>query len=196
MSPSAKKKGEPATISSSEIAGYENYPEPVRKIIDTALELTTRNLEYKYGSADPTSGGMDCSGFVFYVLTQNGIRDVPRDSSQQYVWLRKAGTFKAVNSRHEDTFELDELKPGDLLFWTGTYNIERDPPITHAMIYLGRKKEGNQRVMVGASDGRTYEGESRYGVSVFDFKMPRARTKTDEGRTSPSFIGYGRIPGL
>ena len=161
-----------------------------------ALELTRRNLDYKYGSADPANGGMDCSGFVFYVLTQNGVRDVPRDSSQQYIWLRKAGTFRAVNSRHDDTFELDELKPGDLLFWTGTYSIERDPPITHAMIYLGREKGTNQRIMVGASDGRTYKGESRYGVSVFDFKMPRARTKTDEGRTSPSFIGYGHIPGL
>ena len=127
-------------------------------------------------------------GFVVYVLTQNGIRDVPRDSSQQYVWLRKAGNFKAVNSRQEDTFELDELVPGDLLFWTGTYAIERDPPITHAMIYLGREKGTNHRIMVGASDGRTYKGESRYGVSVFDFKIPRPG-KTDEGRTSPNFIG-------
>jgi cell wall-associated NlpC family hydrolase len=164
-------------------------------MVDTALELTTRNLDYKYGSADPSSGGMDCSGFVFYVLNQAGLRDVPRDSSQQYVWVRKAGTFRAVNSRHEDTFELDELTPGDLLFWTGTYSIERDPPITHAMIYLGREKGTNQRIMVGASDGRTYKGESRYGVSVFDFKVPRA-AKTDEGRLTPSFIGYGRVPGL
>ncbi|HWM23293.1 MAG TPA: NlpC/P60 family protein [Chthoniobacterales bacterium] len=192
-SPSPKKKGAPATISSSEIAGYESYPPNVRKIIDTALELTTRNLEYKYGSADPANGGMDCSGFIFYVLTQNGVRDVPRDSSQQYVWLRKAGNFKAVNSRQESTFELDELLPGDLLFWTGTYSIERDPPITHAMIYLG-KKGTNQRIMVGASDGRTYEGESRYGVSVFDFKIPKP-ARTNEGRMSPNFIGYGRIPG-
>jgi cell wall-associated NlpC family hydrolase len=191
-----KKKGAPATIAAKEISGYENYPANVRKITDTALELTTRNLDYKYGSADPANSGMDCSGFVFYVLTQNGIRDVPRDSSQQYVWLRKAGNFKAVNSRQENTFELDELVPGDLLFWTGTYNIERDPPITHAMIYLGREKGTNQRIMVGASDGRTYKGESRYGVSVFDFKIPKALGKTDEGRTSPSFIGYGHIPGL
>lgn len=167
----------------------------MRKIIDTALELTTRNLDYTYGSADPASGGMDCSGFVFYVLTQNGIRDVPRDSSQQYVWLRKAGNFRAVNSRQEDTFELDELAAGDLLFWTGTYSIERDPPITHAMIYLGREKGTNQRIMVGASDGRTYKGESRYGVSVFDFKIPRPG-KTEEGRMTPSFIGYGRVPDL
>jgi cell wall-associated NlpC family hydrolase len=195
-SPSPKKKGAPASISASEISGYDNYSEKVRKIVDTALELTTRKLEYKYGSADPANGGMDCSGFVFYVLTQNGVRDVPRDSSQQYVWVRKAGTFRAVNSRRDDSFELEELVPGDLLFWTGTYSIERDPPITHAMIYLGVKKGTSQRVMVGASDGRTYEGESRYGVSVFDFKMPRARDKADEGRTSPSFIGYGHIPGL
>ena len=165
------------------------------KFIDDALELTTRNLDYTYGSADPANGGMDCSGFIFYVLTQNGVQDVPRDSSQQYVWLRKAGNFRAVNSRHEDTFELDELVPGDLLFWTGTYSIERDPPITHAMIYLGREKGTNQRIMVGASDGRTYKGESRYGVSVFDFKI-RDSGKTDDGRMSPSFIGYGHIPGL
>jgi len=164
-------------------------------MIDTALELTTRNLDYKYGSADPSSGGMDCSGFVFYVLNQAGVRDVPRDSSQQYVWLRKAGSFRAVNSRHDDTFELDELVPGNLLFWTGTYSIERDPPITHAMIYLGREKGTNQRIMVGASDGRTYKGESRYGVSVFDFKVARV-AKTDEGRLTPTFIGYGRIPGM
>jgi peptidoglycan DL-endopeptidase CwlO len=190
-----KKKGAVATVSPNEIQGFENYPSDVRRLISTALELTTRNLDYQYGSADPANGGMDCSGFVFYVLTQNGVRDVPRDSSQQYVWLRKAGNFKAVNSRHEDTFELDELAPGDLLFWTGTYSIDRDPPITHAMIYLGREKGTNQRIMVGASDGRSYKGESRYGVSVFDFKIPRPG-KTDEGRMSPSFIGYGDIPGL
>ncbi|MFN2621479.1 MAG: NlpC/P60 family protein [Chthoniobacterales bacterium] len=194
-SASLKKKGAPASISSGQISGYDNYAGNVRKMIDTALELTTRNLDYKYGSADPSSGGMDCSGFVFYVLNQAGLRDVPRDSSQQYVWLRQAGTFRAVNSRHDDTFELEELKPGDLLFWTGTYSIERDPPITHAMIYLGREKGTNQRIMVGASDGRTYKGESRYGVSVFDFKLART-SKTEEGRLTPTFIGYGRIPGL
>ncbi|HEX8897902.1 MAG TPA: NlpC/P60 family protein, partial [Chthoniobacterales bacterium] len=185
----------PATIAPSAISAYDHYPPTIKRLLDLSLDLTTKNLDYKYGSADPANGGMDCSGFVFYVLTQNGVRDVPRDSSQQYVWLRKAGTFRPVNSRHDDTFELEELVPGDLLFWTGTYSIERDPPITHAMIYLGREKGTNQRIMVGASDGRTYKGESRYGVSVFDFKVSHT-TKTDEGRLTPTFIGYGRIPGL
>src|SRR5260370_136785 len=147
-------------------------PSPTAK----PTELTTRNLDYKYGSADPMSGGMDCSGFVYLVLKQNGVEDVPRDSSQQYVWLRRARRFEAVLSQKDDSFELKDLKPGDLLFWTGTYSIKRDPPITHAMIYLGREKKTGNRVMVGASDGRAYEDDARLGVSVFDFKIQRRAT--------------------
>ena len=193
--PTVQKKGAPVSITATEIAGYENYSSEVRKVIDLALDLASRGLDYKYGSADPANGGMDCSGFVYYVLTNVGIRDVPRDSSQQYTWLRKAGKFEPVISRKEDSFELAQLVPGDLLFWTGTYNIERDPPITHAMIYLGREKSTSHRIMIGASDGRTYRGESRYGVSVFDFKIS-APTLTNEKRLSPTFVGYGHIPGL
>ncbi len=189
-----KRKGAVASLSPNEIEGFENYPPEVRKLISGALELTTRNLDYTYGSADPANGGMDCSGFIYYVLRQNGVSDVPRDSSQQYVWVRKAGKFQAVLSGRDDSFELDELKPGDLLFWTGTYDIERDPPVTHTMIYLGREKGSEHRVMVGASDGRSYKGESRYGVSVFDFKIPRAAA--GEGKRAPSFVGYGSIPSL
>ena len=183
------------TLSPDEIVGFDNYPARVRQILDAGLALTKENLGYKYGSADPANGGMDCSGFIYYLLTQNGFKDVPRDSSQQYVWVRKAGDFNAVLSRHEDTFELDDLKPGDLLFWSGTYNIDRDPPITHTMIYLGREKRTKKRVMLGSSDGRTYDGKQRFGVSVFDFKMPPPPNSGD-AKISPTFVGYGRIPGL
>jgi cell wall-associated NlpC family hydrolase len=190
------KKGAPnVSLSPDEIVDYENYPPKVRQILDAGLGLTKQNLGYTYGSADPKNGGMDCSGFIYYVLQQNGFREVPRDSSQQYVWVRKAGDFDAVLSRKEDSFELDDLKPGDLLFWRGTYSIDRDPPITHTMIYLGREKRTNKRVMVGSSDGRTYDGIQRWGVSVFDLKMPPP-PKSGDAKISPVFVGYGRIPGL
>jgi peptidoglycan DL-endopeptidase CwlO len=190
------KKGWPnVSLSPDQIADYDNYPPNVRQILDAGLALTKQNLGYTYGSADPKNGGMDCSGFIYYVLQQNGFPDVPRDSSQQYVWVRKAGSFKAVLSRKEDSFELNALKPGDLLFWRGTYNIDRDPPITHTMIYLGREKRTNKRVMVGSSDGRTYDGKQRWGVSVFDFKMPPP-PQSGDAKISPVFVGYGRIPGL
>ena len=194
--PGAENKGAPnVTLSPDEIVGYDSYPPKVRQILDAGLALTKENLGYIYGSSDPANGGMDCSGFIYYLLTENGFKDVPRDSSQQYVWVRKAGNFNAVLSRHEDSFEFDALKPGDLLFWSGTYNIDRDPPVTHTMIYLGREKRTKKRVMIGSSDGRTYDGKQRWGVSVFDFKMPPPPNSGD-AKISPVFVGYGRIPGL
>ena len=196
--PEKTKRGAPnATLLPEAISGFENYPPKVQRLLTSALELTTRNLDYEYGSADPANGGMDCSGFVYFVLKQNGIDDVPRDSSEQYIWLRRTGKFEPVVSQKEDSFEFDNLKPGDLLFWTGTYSIQRDPPITHAMIYLGREKKTGMRVMVGASDGRTYQSQQRFGVSVFDFKMPREdKGEIENGKTRPRFVGYAHIPGL
>src|SRR6202011_5498412 len=191
-----KKHGAPnATLLPDQVKGFDNYPPKVQKLLTSALELTTRNLDYKYGSADPSSGGMDCSGFVYFVLKQNDIGDVPRDSSEQYSWLRRARQFESVLSQKDDSFELENLRPGDLLFWTGTYSIDRDPPITHAMIYLGREKKTGKRVMVGASDGRVYQGESRFGVSVFDFTIPRPE-KNGNGKLQPQFVGFAHIPGL
>jgi cell wall-associated NlpC family hydrolase len=196
--PEKTKRGAPnATLSPQAISGFENYPPKVQQLLSSALDLTTRNLDYKYGSADPGNGGMDCSGFVYFVLKQNGVDAVPRDSSEQYIWLRRAGKFEPVVSQKDDSFEFDNLKPGDLLFWSGTYAIQRDPPITHAMIYLGREKKTGARVMVGASDGRMYQSQQRFGVSVFDFKMPRAdKGEVEDGKVHPRFVGYAHIPGL
>jgi cell wall-associated NlpC family hydrolase len=183
-----------ATLTPDQIKDFDQYPENVQKLLASALELTTRSLDYKYGSDDPANGGMDCSGFVYFVLRQNGIDQVPRDSSQQYVWLRRLQRFEPVVSHNDDSFELERLKPGDLLFWAGTYSIERDPPITHTMIYLGRERKSGKRVMVGASDGRIYQGQPRYGVSVFDFKLHNAAKPEQSKR--PVFVGYGHVPGV
>jgi cell wall-associated NlpC family hydrolase len=194
-SPASSPAAKVATVEPDEIRDYEKNPEQVRKLLDDSLALTKQHLDYTYGSADPENGGMDCSGFIYYVLHKNGVKDVPRSASEQYVWVRKAGTFRAVLSRDLNSFELDELKPGDLLFWTGTYEVERDPPVTHTMIYLGKEKESGKPIMVGSSDGRTYEGEKEFGVSVFDFKTAPA-SKGDDGARHPRFVGYARIPGL
>ncbi len=194
-SPSPTPEAKVATVSPDEIEDYDQNPKPVRQLLDDALALTKRNLDYTYGSADPENGGMDCSGFIYYVLRRNGIEDVPRSASEQYVWVRKAGNFRAVLSRDIESFELDELKPGDLLFWTGTYSVERDPPVTHTMIYVGKEKDTGKPIMVGSSDGRTYEGEKQFGVSVFDFKTARSKGTSTPGR-HPRFVGYAKIPGL
>jgi hypothetical protein len=184
-----------STLDAADLVEYSSAPPAVQHLIDEGLRLTKQNLSYQYGSDDPSAGGMDCSGTIHYLLEQAGLKDVPRDSSDFYVWVWQQGHFQAVVSSNPKTFELARLKPGDLMFWTGTYNITRDPPITHVMIYLGTSRLTGRRVMVGASDGRTFNGEPRYGVSVFDFKMPTGVDRAN-GDTGSRFIGYGAIPGI
>ena len=193
------KGAPPVSIESSQLVGFSEQPAGVRTLIEAALALSKQGLTYKYGSDDPANGGMDCSGSIAYLLRSQGFKDVPRDSAGQYTWARKNGDFFAVISKKAGGFEFDDLKPGDLMFWSGTYSVERDPPVTHTMIYLGEQKGRKQRVMWGASDGRTYDGKSRYGVGVFDFKMPKLESDEESASTTkkhPDFLGYARIPGL
>jgi cell wall-associated NlpC family hydrolase len=192
-----------ATLAVADLREYELQSPEVKRLLARALTLTTLDLDYKYGSSDPKNGGMDCSGTVYYLLNEAGLKDVPRDAGGMYKWVWTQGRFRAVTSSHPDTFELALLKPGDLLFWTGTYEVDRDPPITHVMIYLGINRQSGRRVMVGASEGRPFDGKSRYGVSVFDFTMPGPRKPSATvPETSPAtdpqarFIGYGAVPGL
>ncbi len=192
-----------STIDPAEIEGFDANPEPIRKLLTAALDLTRRNLTYTYGSTDPASGGMDCSGTVYFLLKQAGFTDVPRQANEQYDWVRAKSHFYAVLSKKQDNFELREMRPGDLLFWTGTARVDRDPPVTHTMVYLGKRKSDGHRLMVGSSDGRPYDGQRRNGVSVFDFKMPAAKNgDAADAATStapdhaPDFSGYGPVPGM
>jgi cell wall-associated NlpC family hydrolase len=189
----------PASVASmkpEDIHQFNEQPPKVQQLIRDALALTEQNLTYTYGSSDPSAGGMDCSGFIYYVLTKSEFKDVPRDASEQYAWIRQDSNFHAVISRDSNSFEFRELRPGDLMFWSGTYKVDREIPITHVMIYLGIEKSTKKPVMVGASDGRSYAGIRRNGVSVFDFKMPGGQPNSSDPDLIARFEGYGTIPGL
>jgi cell wall-associated NlpC family hydrolase len=185
-----------ATITPGNLREFNDQPPKVQELIRNALALTEQNLTYTYGSSDPSAGGMDCSGFIYYVLTKSEFKDVPRDSSEQYAWIRQNSNFHAVLSRNSKSFEFRELKPGDLMFWSGTYKVNREIPISHVMIYLGTEKSTKKPVMVGASEGRSYAGIRRNGVSVFDFKMPTGEPNNSDPDLIARFEGYGAIPGL
>jgi cell wall-associated NlpC family hydrolase len=157
-------------------------------MIAKAHSLTQRNLTYHYNSADPKNGGMDCSGTIYFLLKDMGINDVPRDSYGMYQWALTKGKFHKVHGNSFASADFSALKPGDLLFWSGTYFVKRNPPISHVMIYLGKNKQ-NEPLMFGASDGRTYLNKKMWGVSVFDFKLPNENSKS-------KFVGYSCIPSL
>jgi len=184
-----------ATVSVSSIAPedlveYSKQPEKIQALIDYALGLTQKGLGYKYGSNTPERGGMDCSGTIQHALSGVGL-SLPRSSYTQYQWALKAAVLNKVSGVHSvDHPALKHLKPGDLLFWTGTYSTSgRNPPISHVMIYLGTLKADGKPVMFGASSGRRYRGKKIHGVSVFDFKVPSLESKS-------RFVAYGPVPGL
>jgi len=184
-----------ATVEPEKITEFTAQPPRLQQLIRDAMDLTRQNLTYTFGSSDPASGGMDCSGTIYYLLKGHNFGDVPRDSSGQYLWARKTGAFFPVVSKSADSPEFKELEPGDLMFWTGTYDSGRDVPISHVMMYLGHEKGTGKRIMFGSSDGRSYNGIQRWGVSVFDFKMPKADPANPE-KAKVDFVGFARIPGL
>lgn len=63
------------------------------------------NTPYKYGSADPKLGGLDCSGFLYYVFTHFNIK-VPR-SSYDY-------------SSYGQTVSKAAAQKGDVIIFTGS----------------------------------------------------------------------------
>ena len=72
--------------------------EPPSAVLQTALEFL--GIPYRNGGSDPS--GFDCSGFVQYVFARHGT-PLPREVRTQY--------------QHGQTIDLDDVKPGDLVFF-------------------------------------------------------------------------------
>lgn len=85
-------------------------------LMDAALPY--EGVPYVFGGTTPS--GFDCSGFTRYVYAKIGIH-LPRTAQEQY----NAST----------RITADEAKPGDLIFFTKTYQTSMR--ITHVGIYVG-----------------------------------------------------------
>lgn len=179
------------SLDPGDIVEYAKAPSEVRSLIETSLRLTRKNLGYRFGSHDVAKGGMDCSGTVYRVLSDLGLQP-PRSSRAIFRWVEEAKTLHRVpagtGSLGHDSFE--QLSPGDLVFWSGTYNTGKGADaISHVMIYLGTSRLDGKPVLFGASSGRRFRGTRIHGVSVFDFQLPSKGSRS-------VFVGYGAIPGL
>ena len=184
----------PAIIATTALAGFTKLPAARQKLVQTALAVAANSpwLPYVYGSADPALGGLDCSGAMYYVLTQCGLNP-PRTSAGQYAWLSDHGQLHLVpgEATTADDPSLAGLRPGDLLFWATGQQADdvKIPNITHVAMYLGRIKEDGLQVMINASDGRSYRGIRSNGYGVYDFRMPPRESES-------KLVGYGPPPGI
>ena len=110
----------PASATRAAPIGADGY-----SVAGTALSL--RGAPYRNGGSDPS--GFDCSGLVWYVLAQHGIR-ISRTVTDQF----RAG-------RHVDP---QAIEPGDLVFFTTTA-----PGPSHVGVVIG----GDEFVHAPASSG-------------------------------------------
>ena len=181
-------------IAGSDLRGFGDLPESRRKLIGAALNAADEvaGMPYKYGGNGAADGGFDCSGAMYHVLREAALKP-PRTSADQFLWVRENSKLHPVPLAARDiTHEsFAALQPGDLLFWTGTYEPDdaRLVKITHVAMFLGYEKKDGRPVMISATNGRSYRGAKVNGYGVCDFRVPKADSKS-------RLVGYGTPPGL
>ncbi len=100
---------------------------------------------YVFGGSSPATS-FDCSGFICWVFTQSGVFNLPRTTAQ--------GIYEqCIRITEEDA------KPGDLIFFTGTYDCP--DPVSHIGIYVGNNR------MLHCGDPISYVSLDDYWKSHF-----------------------------
>jgi cell wall-associated NlpC family hydrolase len=78
---------------------------------------------YVFGSSNPPTA-TDCSGFIWWAYDGSGVKSWDRTTAQ--------GQFNQC-----DPITLADARPGDLIFFQGTYDTKDSRIVTHVGIYLG-----------------------------------------------------------
>ena len=140
---------------------YTNYSVPEEALSDEQFARMLREAEkylgwpYVWGGSSPSDGGFDCSGYVCWVVNNCGNGwNVGRTTAEG---LRRMCAYVSPA----------DARPGDLVFFEGTYNTEG---ASHVGIYVGNG------MMINAGDPIKYANiHSSYW--------------------EPHFMQFGRLPG-
>ncbi len=151
------------------------------RFFQQARMLGNQGIEYDDDWRPPGeahSWVMDCSNTSRYLYKVTAGIQLPRTASDQYYYLHLQGKAWDVPLNPQGFVDTEflrrSLKPGDLLFWENTYKPERQPPITHVMVYLGTNDKG-QWIMAGSQSSRGGEHNRRNGgpdIYVFRPSQP------------------------
>jgi peptidoglycan DL-endopeptidase LytE len=141
-------EGEVATIEGADESEYserEEYVEPADYVSGGGAAIVENAMAhlgqpYIWGGVGPY--GFDCSGFVYYIHMVSG------HPTSRGLWGQLEGG---------PSISLDELEPGDTLFWANTYKAG----LSHVGIYIG----GGQ--FIHASDPSTGVTISSMGSSYW-----------------------------
>ncbi len=146
------------------------------KFLRQARALGDRGIDYNDDWRPPgenSSWVMDCSNTSRWLYKTVAGINLPRTASDQYYYLHqqgKAWDVPATDYGVPDVAYLQRnLRPGDLLFWENTYRPERQPPITHVMVFLGTNEHG-QWIMAGSQSSGGEHGRRDGGPDVYVFR--------------------------
>jgi cell wall-associated NlpC family hydrolase len=159
------------------------------RFVHEVHRLAETGLPYLYGSATMEQGGLDCSGFVMLAARRAYGIELPDEAGKQLNFARQYGKVWDANSAH---WKASVLRPGDLIFWTGTMPCNRPSPVTHVMVYLGGER------MAGAQSLGRRQTLKGAGVGFYDFNPtpPRGnpRIANDQVyRSKMMLYAYARI---
>ena len=141
------KYGYATTDKITGIPGEAFNNETFAKLMQEATKYI--GFPYQWGGSTPETS-FDCSGFVCWVYTHSGVYNLPRTTAQQ-IYNQCTPVSKG------------EVKPGDLVFFTGTYQSSN--PVTHIGIYVG----DNQMLHCGDPIGYANLGNSYWVKHFYGF---------------------------
>ena len=125
LSIAPRQAGNPAPSESQSVSG------PDANLTERLIALAKSKLGDRYQPAQAGPDHFDCSGFVYYLFRQNGIR-IPRSSLAQSKSGRK--------------LDRDAIRRGDILFFDTAHRGH----VNHSGVYLGEGK------FIHSSSGHAY----------------------------------------
>lgn len=102
------------------MVGQTYDEDDVQRLFDVGRKYI--GFPYVFGGSSPGTS-FDCSGFIYWVFKEAGLKN----------WKRT--TANEIHNKHTVSITEEEARPGDLVFFEGTYNA--GVPITHVGIYAG-----------------------------------------------------------
>jgi hypothetical protein len=150
-------------------------------VLTAADRIVQQHLVYLYGSNDPRSGGLDCSGFVQVLFRQAYGIELPDEADQQLEYVREHGqVWDSTSGWTKAT-----LQPGDLIFYAGPDADSRISLVSHVMIYCGHG------ISVGSQGiGKRLDGVTS-GVGYYHFYV--RRPKGVLGESGERFVGHRQV---
>lgn len=121
--------GRKAYVMKSDAKELPDWLREIRPTGESIVQTATQLLGIPYLWGGTSVKGLDCSGFTKHVYFMHGII-LARDASQQVRYGRLV----------DDTGDLTDAFPGDLLFFGTKTSEERGEKVVHVGIYLGKRR--------------------------------------------------------